>query len=283
LSEANKIEAGVMIMKFDLHTHHSRCGHATGQIKDYIESAIQAGISAIGISDHSPYFAHELDQPQPGIAMARSDFPHYIKEVLRLKEKYKDRIEVLLGVESDFYPEQLELYRASYEPFPFDYIIGSVHQTRGVSIFNRNRWNNQAEAEQITVKRDYYELILQSAKCGLFQVLGHIDAMKGYYPLFSNIPGSDKAIDEVLKAVADNDISIEINTSGKTKLCGGWYPSDAILERALHYGADVTFGSDAHVPERVGDEWDIVQKRLREIGFKRWVFFRQKQKVIVPL
>ncbi|MBR2569568.1 MAG: phosphoesterase, partial [Paenibacillus sp.] len=60
-------------------------------------------------------------------------------------------------------------------------------------------------------------------------------------------------------------------------------PSDDILERALHFGVDVTFGSDAHKPSRVGDEWEEVAQRLQEIGFKRWVFYRQKQKQIVPL
>jgi len=270
-------------MKFDLHTHHDRCGHASGQIEDYIRSAIDAGITAIGISDHSPYFAHEDDHPQPGIAMARSEFPNYIAEVLRLKEKYRDRIEVLLGVESDFYPDQIELYRTSYLPYPFDYIIGSVHQTRGVSIFNRNRWKDLSDEEQSDQKRHYYELIAQSASSGLFQVLGHIDAMKGYFPAFADIAGAEPEIDEALKAVAAHDIALEINTSGKTKDCGGWYPSDAILERALHFGADVTFGSDAHVPERVGDEWDEVRTRLREIGFTRWVFYREQRKVVVPL
>src|SRR4051794_40559152 len=120
-------------MKFDLHTHHYRCGHAEGNIEDYIKSAIDAGITALGISDHSPYFAHESDHPFSGITMARSEFPNYIAEVLRLKEQYKDRIEILLGVESDFFPQDIEVYRTAYEPFPFDYIIGSVHLTGGIS------------------------------------------------------------------------------------------------------------------------------------------------------
>lgn len=270
-------------MKFDLHTHHDRCGHASGTIEDYVKSAIEAGISAIGISDHSPYFAHEHDHPQPGIAMARSEFPNYIAEVLRLKAKYEGMIEVLLGVESDYYPDHIDLYRSTYEQYPFDYIIGSVHQTRGVSIFNRTRWKKLPEDRHAEEKRHYYELIRQSADSGVFQVLGHIDAMKGYYPGFADIAGAEDAIDEALQAVARNDIALEINTSGKTKDCGGWYPTDALLERALHFGADVTFGSDAHVPGRVGDEWDDVQRRLREIGFKRWVFYRQKHKVVVPL
>ncbi len=269
--------------KFDLHTHHDRCGHADGVIEDYIRAAIDAGMTVIGISDHSPYFAHEDDHPNPKIAMARSEFPRYVEEVLRLKDKYKERIEVLLGVESDFFPEHIDLYRTEYERYPFDYIIGSVHQTRGISIFNRNRWKNLDKPLHTDEKKHYYELIRQSAHTGLFQVLGHIDAMKGYYPAFSEIPGAEREVDEALKAVADNDIAIEINTSGKTKDVGGWYPSDAILERALRFGVDVTFGSDAHVPSRVGDEWEQVRARLKEIGFSHWVYYRSKRKVTVAL
>jgi histidinol-phosphatase (PHP family) len=269
-------------MKFDLHTHHTRCGHAEGEIEDYIRSAIDAGLHVIGISDHSPYFAHKDDQPQPRIAMARSDFANYVNEVLRLKERYKDRIEVLLGVESDFFPEHAEVYRRAYEPYPFDYIIGSVHQTRGVSIFNRNRWKNLSAARQIDEKIHYYELIAESAKSGMFQVLGHIDAMKGYYPAFSDI-AAEAAIDDALKVIADCRIAIEVNTSGSTKDVGGWYPSDAILERAHHYGVDISFGSDAHDPGRIGEDFELVQKRLKEIGFTQWVFYRQKKPVTVPL
>ena len=136
-------------MKFDLHTHHFRCGHADDTIEAYIQAGIKAGLGVIGISDHSPYFAKEDDQPQPGIAMAKSDFANYVEEVLQLKAKYEGKIDVLLGVESDFYPEHAELYKDIYALYPFDYIIGSVHQTRGVSIFNRKRWKGLSPKEQI--------------------------------------------------------------------------------------------------------------------------------------
>ncbi|MBB6672880.1 histidinol-phosphatase [Cohnella nanjingensis] len=271
------------MVKFDLHTHHDRCGHASGVIAHYIEAAVDAGLAVIGISDHSPYFGREEDHYQPGIAMAKSEFARYVEEVLALRTKYKEKIEVLLGVESDYFPEHLDVYRSIYERYPFDYIIGSVHQIRGVSIFNRNRWKNLDAALHADEKIRYYEQIRDSANAGLFQVLGHIDAMKGYYPAFSDIRGAEHAIDDALRAAAANDIAIEINTSGGTKDVGGWYPSDAILERALRFGVDVTFGSDAHVPARVGEDWEKVRDRLREIGFARWCFFRQKQKVVVPL
>jgi histidinol-phosphatase (PHP family) len=268
-------------MKFDLHTHHYRCGHAEGEIRDYIESAIASGLAAIGISDHSPYFASSEEQEQPLIAMGKSEFPLYVAEILRLKEIYKSQIDVLLGVESDFFPEAAEIYRAEYDKYPFDYIIGSVHQVNGVSIFNRNRWKKHTEPQKVFDKESYYALIQQSARSGMFQILGHIDAMKGFYPPFSDI--KTNAVDEALQVIGECKLAIEINTSGKTKDCGGWYPSDEILERALYHGVEVTFGSDAHKPSRVGEDWDEVSKRLKEIGFKEWVYFKQKQRQVVQL
>lgn len=268
-------------MKFDLHTHHDRCGHARGGIREYIEAAVSRGLRIIGISDHSPYFGETVDQAHPLIAMAKSEFPRYVEEVLRLKEEYKDRIEVLLGVESDFFPEHADVYRAVYEPYPFDYIIGSVHQSGGVSIFNKKRFKGLSDAEKIRQKELYYDLIAQSARSGMFQILGHIDAMKGFYPAFSGI--QTEAVEKTLKIIGEAGMAIEINTSGKTKDVGGWYPSDDILERALFHGIDVTFGSDAHDPYRVGDEWELVAKRLKEIGYTRWVLFRRKERIVIPL
>lgn len=89
-------------MKFDLHTHHFRCGHADGTIRDYIEAAIAAGLDVIGISDHSPYFGSPSEQAFPRIAMAKSELVHYVEEVLSLQKEYEGRIDVLLGMESDF-------------------------------------------------------------------------------------------------------------------------------------------------------------------------------------
>lgn len=268
--------------KFDLHTHHFRCGHADGTIRDYVEAGIAQGLQVIGISDHTPYFGYEEDQPFPLVTMKKSEFAGYVEEVLKLKQEYAGRIEVLLGIESDYFPEYAKLYHETLSKYPFDYIIGSIHHAEGVSIFNKNRWEGLNPDRQLAVKHEYYRLISESAKSGMFQILGHIDAMKGNYPAFSEIVATE-AIDQTLQVIANNDVAIEINTSGKTKLSGGWYPSDDILERALHFGVEVTFGSDAHKPSRVGDEWDQVRARLIEIGFRSWVYYRQKQKQVVSL
>lgn len=268
-------------MKFDFHTHHERCGHASHRIQDYIESAIANGLQMIGISDHSPYFAHDEDHPHPGAAMAKSEFPCYIAEVLRLKELYRDQIEVLLGVESDFFPEHYPLYKKIYDEYPLDYLIGSVHQSGGKSIFHRTRWEGLTEEQSIKEKEAYYDLIQQSARSGMFDILGHIDAMKSYYPKFSAL--RTDAVDQTLKVIAECDVAIEVNTSGKIKDCGQWHPVDEILERALFFGVKVTFGSDAHKPSRVGDEWELVRSRLKEIGYTEWAIFRQRHRHMLKL
>jgi len=266
---------------FDLHTHNERCGHAIGTIEEYIQSAIEKGLDYIGISDHSPLFFHEQDHPNPRYSMATSDFANYVGEVLKLKEKYKRKIHVLLGIESDYFPRHIELYKQPFRQYPFDYIIGSVHSVNRKSIFDKSRWSLLNEEQQIQEKEAYYSLIQASAKTGVFQILGHIDAMKGYYPAFSAI--QTPIIDETLQLIGELGVAIEVNTSGKTKDVGGWYPSNEMLERALFYGVDVTFGSDAHIADRVGDDYLLVQQTLKEIGFKEMVFYVEKKRQSVLL
>lgn len=79
-------------MKFDLHTHHFRCGHADGSIRDYIEAGINAGLGVIGISDHTPYFGSPSEQAFPKIAMAKSELVHYVEEVLSCRKNTKAKL-----------------------------------------------------------------------------------------------------------------------------------------------------------------------------------------------
>lgn len=268
-------------MKFDYHTHHERCGHAEATIEEYIKAAIQNDLQMIGISDHSPFFASEKDRALPRIAMAKSEFSSYVEEVLTLKEKYRGKIDVLLGVESDFFQEHYPLYKSIYDQYPFDYIIGSVHFSNGANIFDKTRWENLNEEDIRKEKEHYYKLIVESAESGVFDILAHIDAMKGFYPDFTNVETPE--VEKAIKRLGELEATIEINTSGKHKDCGGWYPANDMLEMACHYGVGVTFGSDAHWPSRVGEEFEEVRTKLKEIGFKNWTVFRERKREFVGL
>lgn len=267
-------------LTFDLHTHHERCNHAVGNIRDYIETAISNGFDMIGISDHSPHFYSSEDRLSP-TTMAQSEFSNYVQEVLQLKEEYKEKIDVLLGVESDFFKEYIDIYKKIYQQYPFDYIIGSVHYMHG-SMFGPNKvsdkhiWHQLTKDGKIARQKTYYRLIQQSAQSGLFQILGHIDWMKQSYEDFSNLLPNE-IIDETLQVIAESNMAIEVNTSGARKGLG-WFPDTDILERAHHYGVDVTFGSDAHSPKTLGHAFEKVRTTLKEIGYDQWCYFKNKEK-----
>lgn len=87
--------------------------------------------------------------------MGKNQFHEYVNEVLALKQFYHGKIEVLLGIESDFFPEHIENYRTCFCRYPFDYIIGSVHHVDGISIFKKDRWDNLSEHEKLKTKETY--------------------------------------------------------------------------------------------------------------------------------
>lgn len=265
----------------DLHTHHHRCGHASGSIEEYILAAIDAGLRVIGISDHAPYFASEQDQLHPDTAMAKSEFAAYVREVIELKERYRDRIEVLVGIESDYFPEHEGLYRETYAKYPLDYVIGSVHHSGGMPIFRDSRWDGLTETDVLREKETFLLNVQASARSGLFDVLGHIDALKRNQPLYGKL--QTELTEQTMRVIGECGVAIELNSSGAFQRCEEWYPSIDVLEMAVHYRVPITFGSDAHRPAQVGRDFERVSRRLRELGFRQWALFRQRKRYMVDI
>jgi histidinol-phosphatase (PHP family) len=268
-------------MKIDLHTHNSRCGHASGKIKDYIEFAISKNLSVIGISDHMPFFCSKEDRLMPRVAMAKSDFDEYINDVLMLQNEYKEKINVLLGLEADFSSEHIKEYDQIFRHYPFDYIICSVHRLNGIDIYNKKRWDSLSEKECYKDLESYYGLIAQLASSNYFEIIGHFDAIKTYCPI--PLKNYLHIIERALKVIAEHDIVMEINTSGKIKEINEWFPADIIIEMAHSYGIKFTFSSDAHVPERVGEGFKDVVKLLKALGCKELATFEKRKRIMISI
>lgn len=266
---------------FDLHTHHDRCGHARGTMRDYVRAAIAGGLHTIGFSDHTPFFADPEDAPRPWAAMPRTEFPLYVEEALRLREEYQGKITILLGAESDFFPEHLDTYRKVLGRLPFDYVIGSVHVLDGIDLFRADRWAGATHEDLVSAKVRYCDLVARSAQCGAFDVLGHVDVIRARCPSMGEL--AMDATEQMIRTISEADVVMEVNTSGKTKDCGGWYPEPKLLEMAAFYGVKVTFGSDAHDPERVGDDHEDVRTTLLALGFREWYVFEQGRRRRLPL
>lgn len=102
-------------MSFDLHTH-TVFSDGKNTAEEMVLSAIEKGLDTIGISDHS-YTSFDTEY-----CMDINRYDEYIRTISDLKEKYKERIQVLCGIEQDLYSEK--------PSFDFDYIIGSIHYVR---------------------------------------------------------------------------------------------------------------------------------------------------------
>lgn len=267
-------------MILDYHTHHDRCGHAQGSLRDMIEAALAAGVDQLGLSDHSPLFFLPDDHPSPGMTMARSEFPAYVEEMRRLREEYAGRLDIRLGVESDYMPGWMERYNSIYAGYPLDYVIGSVHYFEGRHVFDRTRWEAE-DADPLRTFTHYIGLVQEAARCGVFDIMGHLDAVKG----LGVVPDSPltELWDETVRIIAEANLAVEVNTSGARKPARAWFPSTDLLERLHRAGVVFTFGSDAHSPAQLLHDWEAVTEYLRSIGVTQLATFRNRRREMVPL
>ena len=266
-------------MLIDYHTHHARCGHAVGQLEDYVVSALNQGMEQIGLSDHMPLL-HVSDKDNPDSAMPMEELPRYVEEALALKEKYKGRIEVRVGLEGDYVEGYEDKIERIVNGYPWDYVIGSVHflGTWDVTDFRQvNRWEGR---RVVDVYEQYFDAIAKAAATGFYDYIGHIDAIKrfGYRPEEDVTALEDAA----LQAVKQHDLAFELNTAGFYAPCKEMYPSVSILERASACGIPVTYGSDAHHPDKVGQKGAEAQEMLKKAGYTHLAVFAERKREMKP-
>ena len=93
-------------MKFNLHTHTTRCHHAKGSDEEYVLAAIENGYDMIGFADHAPYVFPSGHKS--GFRMELSKAQGYVDSVRALQDKYSDKIQVKLGFELEYYPDLID-------------------------------------------------------------------------------------------------------------------------------------------------------------------------------
>jgi histidinol-phosphatase (PHP family) len=268
-------------MRIDYHTHHYRCGHAVGTLEQYIESAIAQGMVQIGLSDHMPLLHVDPDAYYPEMAMSMDELPRYVEECLKLKEKYQNQIAVRVGLEGDFIEGYEDKIAAIAGAYPWDYVIGSVHflGTWDVTDFRQvHQWEGRCVFQ---VYEQYYDAVRKAAATGLYDYIGHIDAIKR----FGYRPEEDVADleESALQAVAKHELAIELNAAGIHTAAREMYPSLQMLERAKTLGIPVTYGSDAHHPDRIGQKGKEAELLLRSAGFNEIATFEGRKRDRIPL
>ena len=257
-------------MRVDLHNHTTRCNHATGSMEEYIKKAIDLKIDIYGFTDHAP-----MDF-EPEYRMNINDISSYENEVLSLKEKYKNQIDILLGYEVDFM-KNLKYMETKILNANVDYLIGSVHflDTWG---FDNPSFLKEYETQNIDdIWIKYFSTIEDMAKTNYFNIVGHLDLIK----VFKYLPNKDiKSIAyNALKQIKKSNMTLEINSAGLRKPIKEQYPSIELLEVAYELDIDITFSSDAHSLEQIGYKYDEVVKIAKNIGYTRCVSYKRKEKL----
>ena len=240
-----------MHMKVNLHTHTWRCNHAEGNEKQYVENALKAGLEVLGFADHTPYiFAGDY---YSGFRMAMEQLPGYVDTVLMLREEYAGRIEIPLGLETEFYPRHFEELLSRLRDYPMDYLILGQH-------FVGNEYDapyNGLASRDESLLRQYVRQSCDAMNTGLFTYFAHPDLI--------HYTGDEKIfrhhMRDICREANSCGMPLEFNLLG---LAGGrHYPARAFWEMAAEEGCTVILGRDAHSPEALLDE--KTEKRALEI------------------
>jgi histidinol-phosphatase (PHP family) len=267
----------------DTHTHTARCGHAVGADFEYVETAIAAGVDVLAMTDHVPMYWLPESERKPNLAMAADELPRYVESVLTLKERYRDSVEIVLGLEADFIPGHEDELVRILESYPFDVVLGSVHSLDGwwvdgpgsVARFSKG------PAEVDAVWAQYAGLLIGAAGSGLFDVLPHLDLPKkfGFRPT-TPFAGYEDAI---VSAVAASGCAVELSSAGRRKPVGENYPSERLVRLLARAGARFVLSSDAHAPDEVGLGFAELVATARNAGINEVSVFRQRRPRAVPL
>lgn len=268
-------------MLIDYHTHHVRCGHARGELEEYVQRGIELGMQQLGLSDHMPLIHVDPATYYEGMAMPMEELPRYVEECFELKEKYRGQIDLRVGLEGDYiegYEEQIAKIIESYE---WDYVIGSVHFLGEWDVTDFRQQHGWEGQDVDTVYERYYDAVQKAAKTGLYDYIGHFDVIKR----FGQKPASDPydLERETLDVIRANGLAIELNASGLRMPAKEMFPSRRILAYCLEAGIPLTVGSDAHDPMKLGEYLDQAYAMLRDVGFTELATFDKRRRIMVPI
>ncbi|MEK4463594.1 histidinol-phosphatase HisJ [Paenibacillus sp. FSL H8-0315] len=271
-------------MHIDYHTHHERCGHAVGKLEEYVQRGIELGLQQLGLSDHLPLIHVDPASYYPEMAMPMAELPRYVEECLTLKERYRGVIDLRVGLEADYIEGYEEQIREILSPYPWDYLIGSVHFLGEWDITDHRQVHGWEGKDALEVYRLYYDAVKKSALSGLYDIIGHMDVIKrfGYGPQTPEGTAEVRALElETLMVIADSGIAMELNASGLTKPCAEMFPAEHLLQEALKLGIPLTLGSDAHDPAKLGDGLQEARSMLWHTGFRELAVFEGRRRTTV--
>lgn len=272
-------------MYIDYHVHTDYSDDSVYLMEDCIKDAIEMGIQEIAITDHVDYgIKVDWDEGKEivyrgGEPIANVDYPKWEKELRHLQEKYKDQINIKMGMEFGIQMHTIEKFQKLFDRYPFDFIILSVHQVEDKEFWTQDFQKGRTQKQY---NERYYQEMLDLVKnYKNYSVLGHMDLIvrydkQGVYPFDKIKP----FIEDILKIVIEDGKGIEINTSYHRYGLNDMTPSKDILKLYKELGGKIiTIGSDCHKKEHLGAYIEEAKDELRKLGFEYYCTFENMKPI----
>ncbi len=222
------------VMKVNYHSHTSRCHHATGTQREFVEKAIEAGFEKWGFSDHTPHLFP--DGYVSAFRMLPTELEGYVRETLDLKKEYQKDIEIHLGLEVEYYPRHFESLLRLCEGYPIEYFLLAQHCLDN----EYDGCPSGRPTEDEAVLAQYCRQIYEAMNTGRFLYLAHPDLI--------NYTGPEEIYDrhmrELCRQAKAHHLPLEINFLGLNENRN--YPDQRFWKIVGEEQADVVFGVDAH-------------------------------------
>ncbi|MDO4261690.1 MAG: histidinol-phosphatase HisJ family protein [Eubacteriales bacterium] len=266
-------------MLSDYHVHTSFSGDSSAPPEIMVDRAVELGLRHLCLTDHMDY-----DYTDGGVCF-EFDPREYFHRLEPLREQYRDRIELSIGVELGLQPYLCRRHHNLIFSYPFDFVIGSIHLVNNKDPYFPSFFEGRAET---TAYREYFECALQNLNAySNFDTFGHLDYVVRYGPTQNRnyrIETYRDILDEILRTLIRRDIGLEVNTGGYKYGLGQPNPCRDILLRYRELGGRiVTLGSDAHEPQFMAYEFDRAAELLRSCGFASYFIFRRRVPEELPL
>ncbi len=265
---------------FSYHGGHSGefCGHAKGRLRDVVERAVALGFTTYGLSEHCPRFRQQdlyAEESPLTPADLQGLFSAYLVEASALAEEFRDRIELLVGFETEALPPDSwpARMREIATQHAFDFNVGSVHSVNGIYIDYKAEVTTQL-AEQLgsweALSIAYFEQVAELVATLKPSIAGHLDLVRRFRGGAVQIaPSVWPAVTRALEAVKASGTLLEVNATPARKQFGPVYPAPEILRRAHAMEIPVTLSDDSHGPDVVGGALDECLRAIQLAGFDR--------------
>lgn len=240
----------------NLHTHTKRCMHATGEDREYVEKAIEAGYEVLGFSDHVPYrFENGYVSP---IRMSMDEVEGYTTSIEKLREEYKDDITIYCGYESEYFPKRFRETLEELKQYPLDYLILGQHyfHDENRSLYTGRKWEDE---EHLAL---YVDTVIEALSTDCFLYLAHPDLIN----FVGDVAIYEKHMLRLLNELKKHNLPIELNVNGFRDRIH--YPNDRVINMGLENGNHFLVAVDAHSPNELLDfeNYNTLAKKITDRG-----------------